>query len=398
VAARAVLRARGIGFRERSERELTTVELQRIDTCWSVAAGLGMVDNIRGADFQTRQALLALRAGEPMRVVRALALEAGFVAVAGVPATTRVEDLLRRAGELAARVDRPEATGFVTLARGIARFLRGAFKESFALSTEAEALLRDRCTGLNWEYDTASFFSLWSAFYLGQVTELRRRLQALRRGSAARGDLYALTNLRTTFTPFALLVDDQVDEAAEESRDAIAGWSRSGFHIQHCNATFSDVQTALYSGDGPRARELIEGRWPDLEGSMLLRVQQIRVRAIHFRGSAHAAAGDSAAAIEREARRLDREAPWARALGTLLHAAARKRRGDLDGAITLVDRAADELAAADLHLYAACAQRRHGALAGGEAGAAEIAAADDWLATQGIRNPDRMTSMLAPGL
>ena len=50
--------------------------LQRIDICWSVAPVLGMVDIIRGADFQARCLLMTLDAGEPYRVARALAAEA----------------------------------------------------------------------------------------------------------------------------------------------------------------------------------------------------------------------------------------------------------------------------------------------------------------------------------
>ena len=38
---------------------------------------LGIVDNIRGADFQGRHLLLALNAGEPYRIARALCMEVG---------------------------------------------------------------------------------------------------------------------------------------------------------------------------------------------------------------------------------------------------------------------------------------------------------------------------------
>ena len=73
---RSKLRLRGLAFRERDVTQVSARELTQIDTCWSAAVGLGMVDNIRGADYQTRSLLLALRAGEPYRVCRAMALEA----------------------------------------------------------------------------------------------------------------------------------------------------------------------------------------------------------------------------------------------------------------------------------------------------------------------------------
>ncbi len=83
LVGRARLALRGLRFRERDETRIPPRELLRIDACWSVAVGLGQVDMVRGADFQARHLLLALRAGEPYRVARALALETGYSATAG---------------------------------------------------------------------------------------------------------------------------------------------------------------------------------------------------------------------------------------------------------------------------------------------------------------------------
>ncbi len=65
---RAILRLRGIRFRERDPTQIPAATLTRIDVCWSAAKGLILSDLIRGFDFQARHALLALRAGEPYRV------------------------------------------------------------------------------------------------------------------------------------------------------------------------------------------------------------------------------------------------------------------------------------------------------------------------------------------
>ncbi len=73
---RIQIRMRGFNFIERKTSEIPEADLFRIDICWAVAAGLGAVDLIRGADFQCRHLLLALNAGEPFRIARGLAFEA----------------------------------------------------------------------------------------------------------------------------------------------------------------------------------------------------------------------------------------------------------------------------------------------------------------------------------
>ena len=394
---RARLALRGLKFKERSERELPASALQRIDICWSIAAGLSMVDNFRALDYQTRQLLLALGAGEPSRVARALALEAPFIASPGEPAKEKADRLLARAVALSERIGTPELVGFVTMTSGVVRFLQGRFAEGCALSDAAETMLRERCSGLTWEYETSRFISLWSRFYRGDVRELMRRLPPLLREAKTRGNLYALTNLRTAFTPFAFLVEDKLAAAEREADDAMSAWSRSGFHIQHCNALLSNVQTALYAGDGERARALLTSQWQELERSMVLRVQQIRVRAVHFRSCVAAASGAAPSVVERDAVLLQKEkAPWAHALGTLMRATARRLDDDADAALELLARAVEELTAADISLYATAARRRLGVAMGNSAGAAEVAAAEAWFAEQGIRNGERMAAMLVP--
>src|SRR5262249_48793706 len=106
---RAAVRLRGLRFRERDASQLSPETLMRIDACWSVAMGLGIVDHVRGADFQARHMLLALKAGEPYRVARAIAMEVAYASVPGGPrARRRVEKLTVIAQGLADRVNNPQ--------------------------------------------------------------------------------------------------------------------------------------------------------------------------------------------------------------------------------------------------------------------------------------------------
>ncbi|MBV8318914.1 MAG: hypothetical protein JOZ53_28590, partial [Planctomycetaceae bacterium] len=82
---RARLRLRGLGFRERDAAQIAPEQLELVDIARSFAVGMSLVNTIRGADYQTRSLLLALRAGEPFRIALALGWEAVLSATQGRP-------------------------------------------------------------------------------------------------------------------------------------------------------------------------------------------------------------------------------------------------------------------------------------------------------------------------
>ena len=101
---------------------------------------------------------------------------------------------------------------------------------------------------------------------------------------------------------------------------------------------------------------------------------------------------------EEHARMMLREKTrWGDALAILLRAGVAATQGETARALSLLEPAETGLAAADMALHAAAARRRRGELLGGDAGRGLVAAADAWMADQTIRNPARMTAMLAPG-
>jgi serine/threonine protein kinase len=402
---RAKLWFRGLRFQEHDAGQVSPEDIRRLDIYWSVAMGLGIVDPIRGADYQTRNLLLALRAGEPYRIARALALEAGFVATAGRTTTRRTSDLLTTAGALARQVGNPHALGLVSLANGLVAYLEGRWKDTLAPFERAESIFRDSCIGVAWELDTAQVFYLGSLTYRGELAALSRRLPLIRKEAVERGDLYALTWLDLFLTPVARMAADGADEAGRELRQQRKRLSRQGFHVQHANALYREGEVELYRGDGNAARQRAAELWPALAGSLLHRIQHMRMCTCHLRArSALAAAmagsdpGLLLTAAERDARRLEGEKRadargWARLVRAGIAAAA----GTPARAAALLAEAAADLDMAGMGHYAAAARRRLGEVVGGEQGRALVAAADSWMRDQNIRNPARMTAMLAPG-
>ncbi|RMH40351.1 MAG: serine/threonine-protein kinase PknK, partial [Deltaproteobacteria bacterium] len=405
---RALLRLRGTRFAARPADAVPDAVLERIDLCWSVARGLSMVDTIRSAAFQTRHQALALRAGEPSRVVRALAIEVGHAATAGVRGQRRAERLLARAERLAIEVGAHESLGFVELAGGIAAFLVGDWRATVDRCDRALPIFRDRCVGAGWEIANARLFAIWALVFLGELAEVRRRVPAMLEDAQLRGDLYAETCAQTGLANLAWLAAGEVDDAAAHIDAAERRWSQRGFHFQHYWSMLARGNHDLYVGSPARSYRRVVEQWAGLRASQYLRIENVRVEAWHLRGrlalAAAVATHDAAARAEladaarRAARRLARErSRWAGALAHALRAGLAHASGDVDRAIVALRRAEDAASRADLRLLRQCARWRRGQLEGGDAGATLQRDAAAWLARHGVADVERMVGVWLPG-
>ncbi|MFY9224865.1 MAG: hypothetical protein WAQ98_19490 [Blastocatellia bacterium] len=81
LANRLQIWLRGLDFQQRNESQISSEVLFSVDICKSVAIGLAQVDPLRGSYFNTKHLLLALKAGEPLRIVKAIVLEIGFTSI-----------------------------------------------------------------------------------------------------------------------------------------------------------------------------------------------------------------------------------------------------------------------------------------------------------------------------
>ena len=400
---RVQIRLRGLNFTVRDVRQIPEADLVRIDTCWAVAAGLGAVDLIRGADFQSRHLLLALRAGEPFRVARAMAFEAAQTAARGGATKERAAQVARMAEELSQKVGHPHAIGLALWASGVCAYLIGNWKRAAELCEKAAEVLRDRCTGVTWELTIAHRFMLSALLYMGELAEVSRRVPGMLSSALEQGNVFGATDLRTRLNLIWLAADDP-DKARAEVIEALKAWPHEGFHLQHYSSLLALVQIELYTGDVEVAWKHIEKQWPDLEQSMLLRFQVLRVEAIHLRARtlvAKAPAGndrDELKLAEKLARKIEKERmSWAKPFATLIHATVAKHRNQSEHAATLLTSAIQGFENADMNLYAAATRRRLGETLGGDRGRQLIDQADAWMTEQRIKAPELMTRMLVPG-
>ena len=403
---RLQLRMGGLRFRERDATQIPPETLRRIELCLSIGTCLGIVDLIRGAEFSSRALLLALRAGEPKLLLRALAVEAVFLSTGGVRAGRRADRLLARTGELAARLGTAEAHFFDETSRGFSFHLRGQFRAAVDHFERAEAAASE-CRGRALELNSARLTMVFALQYLGRMADLSRRVPRQVAESINRGDLYGATNFELGLPGLAWLVTDDFDESRRRARDASGRWSQRGFQMQHWYALQTAGHLGLYGGDAWTAYAGLMEKWPALIGSLLFRVQLIHceIRSLRARLALAAACekgGEQGRRMllvaEGDARRLRRlGAPWIDSQAQLILAGVAATRGDDEQAVRLLQEASAGFDSADMALYAAAARNRLGTLLGGDEGRALRKAADGWMASEKIRAPARFTAIFAPG-
>jgi eukaryotic-like serine/threonine-protein kinase len=401
--SRAKLRIRGASFKERSEAQIDPRELHRIDLCWAIGNGLGGTDLIRGADFQARHLLLALKSGEPYRIARALAWEAVLRSTEGsAGALEKAEELATRAHAIAHRIQHPHAIAWASAGKALTVQNGLRFREAAVLCEQTIALFREACTDIAWEVGSMYAWWLFQALYfLGELPRMNEILPRAEGEADLLGDLYTQTALRTSAKPISLLLADKPSEALVCAEGALRRWSKDGYHTMHWTGLLSRVNAHLYLGDGRRALELVRAEWGALEGSFLLRSKFARTRALDLKSRvllARAREVPSPEPLLREVaeagdKLAKEDTPLADGLVHAVRGALRLWRGDPLGAAELYTRARASFLKREMHFFAYAAGRHAADLQQDRARLAEI---DAWMKAHDVKDPERAAAALMP--
>ena len=372
-AHRARLALRGDKFKERDAATISREQLLKLDACRSVATGLSNVDPLRGMDFATRYFLLALDAGEPLRVALAFSIEAGFSGTGGTKSRKRTDKLLKTSRNLAERVNNPEAIGLSMMTDGAASYFSCQGPRALEKWEKAEEILRENCTGVTWQLDTLMHWKYRLLIFLGQLEKVHEELPAIVKDFMERGDIYAESTMRSVVNWFMRLVIDRPDLAEEEIRRASQSWSQEDYHLQHYLQLIGHVEISLYRGDGLSAWAGMVEQWSPLVRSQLLRVLELtRAEAFHLRcraalGAVIALGIESPQAapihktLKKVLRQLDKQtSPWAKPWAHLIHAGLLSFEGDTEKAIDRLVSAAADFDSFHMGLYAAVSRASTG--------------------------------------
>ncbi len=391
---RARLRLRGLGFTPRHESDISRRELNLIDTYHAVGVGLALVDTMRGADFQSRGLLLALRSGERQRVVRGLGLYAGILASQGPRANRRSMKVLSRCEKILGDTSDPYLQGWVAGSTGLVHYLGGRFSEGIGYMLQSEVQLRDETAGNIWELNTVRVYRLMALRALGRWGEMRRGLDECMRDAARRGDNYAQTTIALSCN-LTWVIAGELARAEREIESRRWSPPEGGYHIQHWYGHRARIELALYRGDLDAARHVLDQALEQLRRSFLLRVQTIRAEATWLDGRialAYAASGapqqDLVDKAADAARRLAKEGvAYARVWGALLDAGVAARRRDGDAARESLERSAALAEEQDMRMCVAVCYYAMGHAWG-----------EELMSDEGVARPELVAAMLLPGV
>ena len=194
----------------------------------------------------------------------------------------------------------PVAEAQLQWMRGMHAFLIGRFKDAIVLLDGAARAFAERCPGRVWEQAQAELFAAWAVSHVGDVKEFESRLAELERVARWHDDRYTATQAGAGNSVLVPLAADDPTAARQRIATAMEGWSTEGFHIQHVLALQGAVEIDLYAGDNASAWERYTSAWPELERSLLLRIQHTKVFSLDGRARAAIAAGSREALDDAE--------------------------------------------------------------------------------------------------
>ncbi|MBL4683341.1 MAG: AAA family ATPase, partial [Nannocystaceae bacterium] len=409
LALRLKIRLRGTGFVERDEHEIDRSTLLAIDTTFAAATGLLQSNVLFGQYFQAKHLVLALDAGEPHRLARALAMEGLYTATGGTRATVQTDLLNEQLAGLSRRLDDPRSGASSQLAAAVADVYRGRFAEALPRLEHAEEVFRRQCTNVHWEMSMVRMFRVMSLYYLGDLRGMRRVLADALQDASDRDDLSTQLMLRASFQPLLHLFDDDLAAArgafAALQAEHVASLGTATYRYARM-MTLSRIER--YAGRGGPAWDAFGEHWAAVRRSLMLTKQPFKIFSVHDRAvGALAAAAQSRGwsrrrlllRARRDADVLDGERTrWSRAMALPIVASLAAERGNRDDAARIARDAERAFAEGGMQLYRFCMRRRRGECIPGTAGEELIANADAELSGLGVVAPQSLANMLVPAV
>jgi serine/threonine protein kinase len=383
---------RGLDYQARAELECAADALDRVDLCLSLGQGLTYVD-LRFLVFLLDGLRLALEAGEPARLQRALALfVAGTASHLPNPLVQPALELCRRltetSGDAYARV-------LLLLAEAELAHFEGDFLSAELACERAERVLLDSCPDASRELaDVRTRYVLVQYSQKGDYKSIFARSTAWLADAETRQDRFYANWLRAAHA-LAWVARDRPEWARAELERAEADWPGGSGVFEVAVALYLDV-VDRYEGRTAENRMPAQGRksvlespasqTPFLAGYLWLHRAWCALRALARGGTERAEVAEAV----RQLRALGLSS-W-RGCADALEANLAFLEGRRESAISLLEAAERTLRQLNLLSLAACARKRRGELAAGSLGTRLVSEGNAQLEELGVVAPDRFAA------
>jgi eukaryotic-like serine/threonine-protein kinase len=392
-------------FTERPESQIDPDVLTKMDVCWTILRGLGMIDILLGEEFASRGWLLALQQGEIFRIARQMPHRLGVTGFALRRNVAKEQRLERALTSIHAKVDRADVIGRGYMGRGLVTFYWGDFRVSLEHFEKAREILHGAAIGAAWEAATADGYYCSNLYYLGRMAEAIRVHHETLANAEARGDWWAQIFLKLGMPSSVWLAEGDVDTARRMAKEALAGWPGEFLNMPQQFELVAKAQLALYEHDGVEASSFMEKLWSQPGHRVRMMMQYLVIELGYLRGRAAlggarrrgqdirshlAIAAKAASSMEKT------KAVWPMTFVETIRAGIATAKGEQDRAATLLRQAEEHADSRGMILNAMAARRQRGVLIGGDQGQALVSSADEWFARESVRNPERFAQFLVP--
>ena len=389
---------------KRSESEADPARLQAVDLCFSCTRTLGIGHPQTWEHLAQEHMVQALRAGEPYRLARAMAMKTTFVSFEGWSRRRKVLRLSHRVLGAARQVSRPHALGLAHTMVGQAWTILGQWRRALVALDRAERILESQCPQAWWERRNTLFTQLRCLMMTGRLSDFQRTFEQACRATSTQRNSSFLQALRSRFQWMAYLIDDKSENAVEDLESVI---SETGeYPLSHYWQLYGWVETLIYNLQGDQAWSWLDGNWsaafePRLGHIELLDIEiwGLRARTSLSKIQQSVCEPSTLQAMLQTANesrlKLQRiGSPWANACEVAIQAGLSSFIGEWESAGSDLERAARRFEAAAMELHAACCRFQAHRLTGK---AFEIDPRQQ-LIELGVAAPERWADLLVPGL
>ena len=410
LAARSLrLAVHSTNFRERSLEEISKEVLDRFDAAYTMAAPMGMIDGAQGISFGALCLLLALRAGDPVRLAYGLQVGGYGLTLQGPRGQRRAARLLDTTRRLLTKRGDNKLDATIAFCAATQAYVIGQWRRSLECFAEAEHLY-SKCPGTHWELASVRTLRSYALYSLGEFSAMAREYPPILQEALALDDRYSCASLETFCQPIALLAADRVAEARQAVQAGLSRWQVEQHGLQQATAAQSLSAAAFYDGTVSGLMPFMNEQWDLLRSSGMASFDNMRISWLErMARTGLAVAGSEECTREnrrgglgmaRKAyRRLKKETlPWSHAAATAVQAGLLAAEGDRPGAAGLLLKAAGQFSEVEMRANAASCRLYAGYLIGGERGAEMETAARQYFASQSVQDADRMAAAHAGGI